>query len=46
MKEIVRLVEDDADFFEVHEPLRADLIVASPAMGGAPVGIVGISLRR
>jgi len=41
MKEIVRLVVDDADFFEVHEHYAPNLIVGFARLGGAPVGIVG-----
>src|SRR6266850_1521278 len=41
MKEIVRLVVDDGDFFEVHEHYAPNLIVGFARLGGAPVGIVG-----
>src|SRR5436853_4802753 len=40
MKEIVRLVVDDADFFEVHEHYAPNLIVGFARLGGSPVGIV------
>jgi propionyl-CoA carboxylase beta chain len=41
MKEIVRLVVDDGDFFEVHEHYAPNLIVGFARLGGYPVGIVG-----
>ena len=41
MKEIVRLVVDDGDFFEVHEHYAPNLIVGFARLGGAPVGVVG-----
>jgi propionyl-CoA carboxylase beta chain len=41
MKEIVRLVVDDADFFEVHEHYAPNLIVGFARLDGRPVGIVG-----
>jgi acetyl-CoA carboxylase carboxyltransferase component len=41
MKEIVRLVVDDADFFEVHEHYAPNLIVGFARLGGYPIGIVG-----
>jgi propionyl-CoA carboxylase beta chain len=41
MKEIVRLVVDDGDFFEVHEHFAPNLIVGFAHLDGRPVGIVG-----
>ena len=41
MKEIVRLVVDDADFFEVHEHFAPNIVVGFARLGGRPVGIVG-----
>src|SRR5258706_180266 len=41
MKEIVRLVVDDGDFFEVHEHYAANLIVGFSRLDGRPVGVVG-----
>ncbi len=41
MKEVVRLVVDDGDFFEVHEHYARNLIVGFARLGGRPVGIVG-----
>jgi propionyl-CoA carboxylase beta chain len=41
MKEIVRLIVDDADFFEVHEHFAPNIVVGFARLGGRPVGIVG-----
>ncbi len=41
MKEIVRRVVDDGDFFEVHEHFAPNLIVGFARLNGRPVGIVG-----
>ena len=41
MKEIVRLIVDGADFFEVHEHYAPNLIVGFARLDGRPVGIVG-----
>jgi propionyl-CoA carboxylase beta chain len=41
MKEVVRLVVDDGDFFEVHEHFAPNLIVGFAHLDGRPVGIVG-----
>ena len=41
MKEIVRLVVDDADFFEVHEHFAPNIVVGFARLGGRAVGIVG-----
>jgi len=41
MKEIVRLVVDEGDFFEVHEHYAPNLIVGFARLDGRPVGIVG-----
>ena len=41
MKEIVRLVVDDADFFEVHEHFAPNLAVGFARLDGHAVGIVG-----
>ena len=41
MKEIVRLVVDDGDFFEVHEHYAPNLIVGFARLDGRPVGVVG-----
>jgi propionyl-CoA carboxylase beta chain len=41
MKEIVRRVVDDGDFFEVHQHFAQNLIVGFARLGGQPVGIVG-----
>jgi propionyl-CoA carboxylase beta chain len=41
MKEIVRLVVDDGDFFEVHQHFAPNLIVGFAHLDGRPVGIVG-----
>jgi len=41
MKDIVRRVVDDGDFFEVHEHFAANLVVGFARLNGRPVGIVG-----
>ena len=41
MKELVRHVVDDGDFFEVHEHFAGNIIVGFARLGGRPVGIVG-----
>jgi len=41
MKEVVKLVVDHGDFFEVHEHYARNLIVGFARLGGRPVGIVG-----
>ena len=41
MKELVRMVVDDADFFEVHEHFAGNIIVGFARLNGRPVGIVG-----
>ena len=41
MKDLVRLVVDDRDFFEVHEHFAANIIVGFARLNGQPVGIVG-----
>ena len=41
MKDVVRRIVDDADFFEVHEHFAQNLIVGFARLGGRPVGIVG-----
>jgi len=41
MKEVVRHVVDDADFFEVHEHFAPNVIVGFARLNGHPVGIVG-----
>ncbi|HEX7077630.1 MAG TPA: acyl-CoA carboxylase subunit beta [Candidatus Eisenbacteria bacterium] len=41
MKEIVRLVVDDGDFFEVHEHFAPNIVVGFAHLDGRPVGIVG-----
>ncbi len=41
MKELVRMVVDDGDFFEVHEHFAANIIVGFARLNGRPVGIVG-----
>jgi propionyl-CoA carboxylase beta chain len=40
MKQIIRAVVDDGDFFEVHELYAENIIVGFARMGGMPVGIV------
>src|SRR5712671_5701384 len=41
MKEIVRLVVDDGDFFEVHEHYAPNIVVGFARLDGRPVGVVG-----
>jgi propionyl-CoA carboxylase beta chain len=41
MKELVRLVVDDGDFFEVHEHFAQNIVVGFARLNGQPVGIVG-----
>lgn len=40
MKQIIRAVVDEGDFFEVHELYAENIIVGFARMGGMPVGIV------
>jgi propionyl-CoA carboxylase beta chain len=40
MKEVIRLIVDDGDFFEVHELYAQNIIVGFARMYGRPVGIV------
>jgi propionyl-CoA carboxylase beta chain len=40
MLEVIRLVVDDEDFFEVHEHYARNIIVGFARLGGIPVGIV------
>ena len=41
MKEIVRLVVDGGDFFEVHEHYAPNLLVGFARLDGRPVGVIG-----
>ncbi len=41
MKDVVRRVVDDGDFFEVHEHFAGNIIVGFARLNGRPVGIVG-----
>ncbi len=41
MKELVRKVVDDGDFFEVHAHYARNITVGFARLGGRPVGIVG-----
>lgn len=40
MKEVIRHIVDDGDFFEVHEHYAANILVGFARLGGRPVGIV------
>ncbi|HMD13502.1 MAG TPA: carboxyl transferase domain-containing protein, partial [Bacteroidota bacterium] len=40
MKEVIRLVVDDGDFFEVHELYAQNIIVGFARLDGKPVGII------
>jgi propionyl-CoA carboxylase beta chain len=41
MKELVRLVVDDGDFFEVHEHFAQNIVVGFARLNGRPVGVIG-----
>ena len=41
MKDVIRAVADDRDFFEVHEHFAPNIVVGFARLGGRPVGIVG-----
>jgi propionyl-CoA carboxylase beta chain len=41
MKDLVRRVVDDGDFFEVHEHFAPNLVVGFARLNGRPVGVVG-----
>jgi acetyl-CoA carboxylase carboxyltransferase component len=41
MKDIVRLIVDDGDFFEVHEHFAPNIVVGFARLNGHSVGIVG-----
>jgi propionyl-CoA carboxylase beta chain len=41
MKELIRHVVDDGDFFEVHEHFAGNIVVGFARLGGRPVGVVG-----
>jgi acetyl-CoA carboxylase carboxyltransferase component len=41
IKEIVRLVVDEGDFFEVHEHFAPNIVVGFARLDGRPVGVVG-----
>ena len=40
IKDIIRAVVDDGDFFEVHEHFAQNIVVGFARLGGRPVGIV------
>lgn len=40
MKEIIRLVVDEKDFFEIHEDYAKNLIIGFARLDGRPIGIV------
>ncbi len=40
MKEVIRLVVDDGEFFEVHEHFARNLVVGFARLDGRPVGVV------
>ena len=41
MKDVVRRVVDDGDFFEVHEHFAQNIVVGFARLGGRAVGVVG-----
>jgi propionyl-CoA carboxylase beta chain len=40
MKELIRAVVDDGEFFEIHEHFAQNIVVGFARLGGRPVGIV------
>ena len=41
MKEVIRLVVDDGDLFEVHEHFAPNIVVGFAHLDGRPIGVVG-----
>jgi acetyl-CoA carboxylase carboxyltransferase component len=41
MKDVIRAIVDEGDFFEVHEHFAQNIVVGFGRLNGAPVGIVG-----
>src|SRR5713101_4473680 len=41
IKDVIKLIVDDGDFFEVHEHYAKNLVVGFARLDGRPVGIVG-----
>ncbi len=41
MKELVRMIVDDGDFFEVQEHFAGNIVIGFARLNGRPVGIVG-----
>ncbi|MDQ3647461.1 MAG: acyl-CoA carboxylase subunit beta [Actinomycetota bacterium] len=41
MRDVIGLIVDDGEFFEVHEHFAKNIIVGFSRLGGRPVGIVG-----
>lgn len=40
MKEVIRLIVDEGNFFEVHESFAENIVVGFARLGGMPVGVV------
>jgi len=40
MRDVIRLVVDDRDFFEVHRDFAGNLLVGFARLGGRPVGVI------
>ena len=41
MKDVIRAIVDEGDFFEVHEHLAGNIVIGFARLNGRPVGIVG-----
>jgi propionyl-CoA carboxylase beta chain len=41
MKDVIRAIVDEGDFFEVHEHFAQNIVIGFGRLNGAPVGIVG-----
>ena len=41
MRDVVSLIVDDGDFFEVHEHFARNIVVGFARLGGRPIGVVG-----
>ncbi len=40
MKEVIRIIMDDNDFFEIHEHYAGNILIGFAHLGGYPVGII------
>jgi acetyl-CoA carboxylase carboxyltransferase component len=41
MRDVIRLIVDSGDFFEIHEEYAPNIVVGFSRLGGRPVGMVG-----